>query len=49
MESAFVLDTPSSGEPLARQLAGWAPVDRRRIPEIRIFYDPRGFAKAFGL
>ena len=44
----FVLDTPS-GEPLICQVAEWARVDRGRISEIRIFYDPRGFANAFGL
>jgi ketosteroid isomerase-like protein len=44
----FVLDTPS-GDPLTCQVAEWARVDRGRISELRIFYDPRGFAKAFGL
>jgi ketosteroid isomerase-like protein len=44
----FVIGTPSGG-PLTCQVAEWARVERGRIAELRIFYDPRGFAKAFGL
>jgi ketosteroid isomerase-like protein len=44
----LVMATPAGGS-LTCQVAEWARVDKGRIAEFRIFYDPRGFAKAFGL
>jgi ketosteroid isomerase-like protein len=44
----FVMDTPA-GQPLTCQVAEWARVKQGRISEIKLLYDPRGFAQAFGL
>jgi hypothetical protein len=44
----FVMDTPA-GEALTCEVAEWARVDKGRISRIKLLYDPRGFAKAFGL
>lgn len=44
----FVMDSPA-GQSLTCEVAEWARVDRGRIFEIKLLYDPRGFAKAFGL
>ena len=44
----FVMDTPA-GQTLTCEVAEWARVDGGRISEIKLLYDPRGFAKAFGL
>jgi ketosteroid isomerase-like protein len=41
--------TMPAGKPLTCQVAEWARVDQGRIAEFRLFYDPREFAKAFGL
>jgi ketosteroid isomerase-like protein len=44
----FVMDTPD-GQPLTCEVAEWARVQGGRIADIKLLYDPRGFAKAFGL
>jgi len=44
----FQMTTPS-GQPLTCEVAEWARVENGRISELKLLYDPRGFAKAFGL
>jgi ketosteroid isomerase-like protein len=44
----FVMDTPA-GQPLTCEVAEWARVEGGRISDIKLLYDPCGFAKAFGL
>jgi len=44
----FVVDTPA-GQALACEVAEWARVTQGRFADIKLLYDPRGFAKAFGL
>jgi ketosteroid isomerase-like protein len=44
----FMMNTPA-GQPLTCEVAEWARVDKGRISAIKLLYDPRGFAKAFGL
>lgn len=44
----FVMNTPA-GQPLTCEVAEWARVEEGRISDIKLLYDPRGFAKAFGL
>jgi hypothetical protein len=41
--------TTPSGQPLTCEVAEWARADNGRIAELKLLYDPRGFAKAFGL
>ena len=44
----FVMDTPA-GQPLTCEVAEWTRVTEGRISNIKLLYDPRGFAKAFCL
>jgi ketosteroid isomerase-like protein len=44
----FVMNTPT-GQPLTCEVAEWPRVEDGRIAEIKLLYDPRGFARAFGL
>ena len=44
----FVMSTPA-GESLTCEVAEWARVEKGTIAGIKLLYDPRGFAKAFGL
>jgi ketosteroid isomerase-like protein len=44
----FQMNTPS-GQPLTCDVAEWAQVENGRISELKLLYDPRGFAKALGL
>lgn len=46
--SEYVLNTPS-GKPLTCTVAEWATVRDGRIANFRIYYDPREFAKSFGM
>lgn len=43
-----VVTTPA-GEPLSFTYAEWARVRGGRLSEFRVYYDPRAFAKAFGI
>lgn len=43
-----VITTPA-GKPITVSYAEWARVTKNRISEFRIFYDPRDFARAFGM
>jgi ketosteroid isomerase-like protein len=44
----FVMNTPA-GQPLTCEVAEWARVQDGRISDIKLLYDPRDFATAFGL
>jgi ketosteroid isomerase-like protein len=44
----FDIDTPN-GERLTCAVAEWATVVDGRINEFRVYYDPRGFVRAFGI
>lgn len=43
-----VVNAPS-GKQLTFQYAEWARVAKGRVAEFRLYYDPREFARAFGL
>lgn len=43
-----VVNTPS-GKPITISYAEWARVSNGRVSEFRVYYDPREFAKAFGM
>jgi ketosteroid isomerase-like protein len=44
----FVIDAPD-GQTLTCPVAEWATVSDGRINEFRVYYDPREFARAFGM
>jgi ketosteroid isomerase-like protein len=44
----FVVDAPN-GQQLTCPVAEWATVSDGRISEFHVFYDPREFARAFGM
>ena len=44
----FVIDAPN-GQQLTCPVAEWATVRDGRISEFRVYYDPRDFARAFGI
>jgi ketosteroid isomerase-like protein len=44
----FVLSTPSGGT-LSCSITEWAKVSEGKIQEFNIYYDPRAFARAFGM
>jgi ketosteroid isomerase-like protein len=44
----FIVQTPAD-KTLSCSVAEWVKVSNGKIAEIRIYYDPREFAKAFGM
>ena len=44
----FIVQTPAD-KTLSCAVAEWAKVSNGKITEIKIYYDPREFAKAFGM